>query len=37
MTLNKVIRNLLKLSFLKVTWLEFRERNRELHFRGQAL
>ena len=31
MTLNKVIRNLLKLSFLKVTWLEFRERNRELH------
>lgn len=31
MTLHKVIRKLLKLSFLKVAWVEFRNRNRELH------
>ena len=31
MTLNPFIRKLLKLSFLKVRWVEFNNRNRELH------
>lgn len=31
MALNGFIKKLLKLSFLKVSWFEFRDRNRELH------
>ena len=31
MTQRKFITKLLKLSLLKVTWIEFRDRNRELH------
>ena len=31
MALNTFIRKILKLSFLKVCWVEFRDRNRELH------
>ena len=31
MVLNKFITKMLKLSFLKVTWVKFKNRNQELH------